>query len=337
MQLRSRRVLTVLCNEDKLKQMRSLAKAGKLSHAYLFTGARGMGKKTMALEICLSLFCRSADASGIPCGCCPECRRILSGNHPDIITVTHAKPATIGVDEIREQINNTVGIRPYSRIHKVYIIDEAEKMPPQAQNALLKTLEEPPEYVSMLILCSDEKKLLDTVLSRCVRIRMDRVPSEKIRDFLISENGVDAETAAICAAFSDGNPGRALALAVSDEFKNTYGKVLQLMKNSASMDASQLLGLSSELVSEGADLQDVLDLAALWYRDVMNMKVFGENGKFSFKGEKAALKKASAEMSGETAAAVLAEIDKASQRLRANVNKELTMELLFIKIKESGI
>lgn len=328
--------MTVLGNKDKLNRMRSLAHAGKLSHAYLLTGERGMGKKTLAQEICLSLFCSSPDPLGCACRTCPECKKVLSGNHPDIISVTHSKPAAIGVDDIREQVNDTVDIKPYSRDRKVYIIDEAEKMTPQAQNALLKSLEEPPAYVSMLMLCSDEKKLLDTILSRCERIRMDRIPEDMIREFLTVEKGIDRETADICAAFSEGNPGRALTLATSDEFKNTYKKVLQLLKNLNTMDASQFLELADEFVADGTDLQEVLDLISLWFRDVAVMKALGENGSYSYRGEMAALRKTAAGLKENTPAEVLSEIEKTSKRLKANVNKELSMELLFIKMKESG-
>lgn len=316
--------------------MRSLAHAGKLSHAYIFLGERGMGKKTLAQEVCLSLFCSDASPEGVPCGSCPECKKALSGNHPDIIRVTHEKPATISVDDIREQINETVDIKPYSRDRKVYIIDEAEKMNAQAQNALLKSLEEPPEYVSMLILCSDEKRLLDTVLSRCVRIRMDAVPEDMIREFLTAGNGAEPDTADICASFSNGNPGKALTLATSDEFKNTYKKTVQLLKNPGSMNAADFYALSSELVSDGTDLQEVLDLITLWYRDVLVMKAAGEDGRLSYRGEKSALKKTAAQITPEDVSRLFAEIEKASKRLRANVNKELTMELLFIKIKDTG-
>lgn len=326
----------MLSNKDKLNRMRSLAHAGKLSHAYVFLGERGMGKKTLAQEVCLSLFCKAASPEGVPCGSCPECRKVLSGNHPDIIKVTHEKPATISVDDIREQISETVDIKPYSRDRKVYIIDEAEKMNAQAQNALLKSLEEPPEYVSMFILCSDEKMLLDTVLSRCVRIRMDTVPENMIREFLTEENGAEPVAADICASFSNGNPGKALTLATSDEFRETYKKAVQLLKNLSSMNASDFNGLSAELVSDGADLQEILDLITLWYRDVLVMKAVGEDGKFTYRGEKSALKKAASGITAEGAAGIFAEIETASKRLRANVNKELTMELLFIKMKDTG-
>lgn len=326
----------MLENKDKLNRLRVPAHTGRLSHAYLITGESGMGKKSLVKEVCLSLFCTGASEDGIPCGKCPECKKVLSGNHPDIIKITHEKPSTISVDDIREQVNGTVDIKPYSRNRKVYIIDEAEKMPPQAQNALLKTLEEPPEYVSMFILCSDEKKLLDTILSRCVRIRMDIVPADEIRNFLIAEKGIDRDKADICAAFSGGNPGKALTLAESEEFKKTYDRVLSLLKNIASMDTSQFLALAGEFSENGADLQEVLDLIALWYRDVLVMRVAGENGSFSYNGEKAALKKASRVFDEKAVAGVLSEIERASKRLRANVNKELTMELLFVKIKESG-
>ena len=119
-------------------------KQKKISHAYILSGEEGMGKKSLAYAFSLSLFCQKGEDK--PCLCCPACKQVISNNHPDLISVSHEKISSIGVDDIREQINDTILIMPYSSSYKIYIIDEAEKMTVQAQNALLKTIEEPPSY-----------------------------------------------------------------------------------------------------------------------------------------------------------------------------------------------
>ena len=110
----------------------------KVSHAYILAGEAGMGRKSLAHAFALTLLCEKGKSQ--PCMSCHACKQVLSGNHPDLIHVTHEKPSSIGVDDIREQINDTIMIRPYSSYYKVYIVDEAEKMTVQAQNALLKTI-----------------------------------------------------------------------------------------------------------------------------------------------------------------------------------------------------
>ena len=132
----------ILGHEQIKEHFKNAVETGKVSHAYILSGEAGMGRKSLANAFALSLLCEKGKPE--PCMQCHACRQVLSGNHPDLIYVTHEKPASIGVDEIREQINNTIMIRPYSSYYKIYIVDEAEKMTVQAQNALLKTIEEPP-------------------------------------------------------------------------------------------------------------------------------------------------------------------------------------------------
>ena len=151
---------------------------GNVSHAYILSGEEGMGKRTLAEAFALSLMCQDRHG-GEPCGQCHACKQVLSGNHPDVIYVTHEKPASIGVDDVRRQINDTVSIKPYSGGYKLYIVDEAQKMTVQAQNALLKTIEEPPAYVVILLLTSNEEIFLPTILSRCVKLSLKPLTDEQ--------------------------------------------------------------------------------------------------------------------------------------------------------------
>lgn len=112
-----------------------------------------------------------------------------SGNHPDLIYVTHEKPASIGVDDIREQINDTIQVRPYSSYYKIYIVDEAEKMTVQAQNALLKTIEEPPAYAVILLLTTNQDAFLPTILSRCVQLKLKPLKDSVVKEYLIQSLG----------------------------------------------------------------------------------------------------------------------------------------------------
>ena len=140
----------ILGHEQIKEHFRNAVETGKVSHAYILSGEAGMGRKSLANAFALSLLCEKGMAE--PCMQCHACKQVLSGNHPDLIYVTHEKPASIGVDDIREQLNDTIQVRPYSSYYKIYIVDEAEKMTVQAQNALLKTIEEPPAYAVILLL-----------------------------------------------------------------------------------------------------------------------------------------------------------------------------------------
>ena len=131
---------------------------------------------------------------------CRSCIQFESGNHPDVRYVTHEKPASIGVDDVRSQISGDIMIKPYNGRYKVYIVDDAELMTPQAQNALLKTIEEPPSYAVLIFLTSSPESLLATIRSRCVLLRMKPVDKAQIRDYLIREMEIPDYRANVCAA-----------------------------------------------------------------------------------------------------------------------------------------
>ncbi|MGX8703616.1 MAG: DNA polymerase III subunit delta', partial [bacterium] len=175
--------------------------------AYLFAGEDGSGKHFLAKTFAAALLCKEGGEQ--PCMRCLSCRRVLAGTQPDLVELVREKPEIITVREIREQVVGTVGMRPYDSKYKVYIIDDAEKMNPQAQNALLKTIEEPPAYVVILMLANSPEALLPTILSRCARIDVRSVPDAEVRSFLIEEHGVSKKDAKIAAAFAQGNLGRA--------------------------------------------------------------------------------------------------------------------------------
>ena len=106
---------------------------------------------------------------------CHACKQVLSGNHPDLIYVTHEKPASMGVDDIREQINDTIMVRPYSSQYKIYIVDEAQKMTVQAQNALLKTIEEPPAYAVIMLLTTNQDAFYRPFFHGCVQLKLETI------------------------------------------------------------------------------------------------------------------------------------------------------------------
>ena len=126
----------ILGNEMVKDHFKKAIQNHKISHAYILTGEAGMGRKSIANAFAMTLLCEKGGSE--PCMMCHSCKQVMSGNHPDLIYVTHEKPGSIGVDDVREQINDTIMIRPYSSYYKIYIVDEAEKMTVQAQNALLK-------------------------------------------------------------------------------------------------------------------------------------------------------------------------------------------------------
>ena len=156
----------IIGHNDIVKHFKSSIELGKVSHAYILNGEKGVGKKTLVSVVTKSLQCETGEPD--PCGKCKSCLQAESGNQPDIIWITHEKPNVISVDEIRQQIVNDISLKPYSSRYKIYVVPDAQLMNAQAQNAILKTLEEPPEYAIIILLTSNLDKILPTIISRCI-------------------------------------------------------------------------------------------------------------------------------------------------------------------------
>lgn len=305
----------------------------KVSHAYILTGEEGMGRKTLANAFAMTLLCEKGKSE--PCMECHSCKQALSNNHPDIIYVTHEKPGSIGVDDIREQINDTIMIKPYSSCHKIYLVDEAEKMTVQAQNALLKTIEEPPSYAVIILLTTNQDAFLPTILSRCIQLKLKPLRDSVIKEYLVQTMEVPEGKADIYSAFARGNLGKAIHLASSEEFQALYQMVLQVLKGVRNMDISMLLDCIKRLQEEKLDIYECLDFIQLWYRDVLMFKVTKDINLLIFKEEYSTISQICTGSSYEGLEKILSAIDTAKSRLDANVNLELTMELMLLVMKEN--
>lgn len=304
----------------------------KISHAYILSGEKGMGKKSLAYAFSLSLFCQQKEDK--PCLCCPACKKILSNNHPDLIKVSHEKVSSIGVDDIREQINDTILIMPYSSSYKIYIVDEAEKMTVQAQNALLKTMEEPPGYAILFLLTTNPELFLPTILSRCVHLKLKPLKDSEIKKYLTKTLKISEDRADIYSTFARGNLGKAISIASSESFQVFYEEMMQLMKSIHSIDISEILEYIRKWKEEKTDIQECLNFIQMWYRDVLILKTTQKKELLIFKEEYAAIKIIGEKSNYIWLGKILDSINEAQMRLNSNVNMELALELMLLAMKE---
>ena len=239
------------------------------------------------------------------------------------------------MDDIRTQINNDIVIKPYSSRYKVYIVDEAEKMNQQAQNALLKTIEEPPAYAVILLLTTNAETLLQTILSRCITLNLKAVKEDVIRDYLMKHYQIPDYQADVCAAFSQGNVGKAVQLASSEDFGELKASVLQLVKRLDDIDLYEFGGAIKQIGEYKLQINDYFDLITIWFRDVLYMKATNDVNGLIFKDEVYDIKRQAAKRSYQGIEVILKALDTAKLRLNANVNFDLTLELLLLTIKEN--
>ena len=305
-------------------------KTGKVSHAYLLSGEDGSGKMMIAKAVAKALLCEHKNG----CGECAACKQVDSLNHPDVIYITHEK-YEIRVDDIRKGINETIDIKPYSGDYKIYIIDDADRMNAGAQNALLKTLEEPPAYAVILLLANNASALLPTILSRCVMLSLKPVADDKVKQYLMEHVQVPDYEADVCVAFAQGNIGKAVQLATSDSFNEIKNSALHLLKNVSKMEINDIIATVKSVSEFKIDIQDYLDFLAVWYRDILYFKATRDSNGLIFKDELNVITDQINKSSYEGIENILRGLQTAKTRLNANVNFDLTMELLFLLIKEN--
>ena len=324
-----------IIGQEQIKEhFQNAIATGKISHAYIINGEKSSGKEFIAKVFAQTLQCEKGGTD--PCGECHSCKQAMSANHPDIIRVQHEKPNSISVDDIRFRINNDVGIKPYSGPYKIYIVNEADKMTVQAQNALLKTLEEPPEYVVIMLLTENVNSLLPTILSRCVVLNMKPVMDSQLRKFLMEQMQVPDYKAEVCVAFARGNVGKAKALASSEDFENVKAEALSLLKYIQDLELHEIVTAIKKIGEYKLDVNDYLDIMAIWYRDVLLFKATNDANHLVFREEISEIRKVAGRSSYEGIESVIQSLEKAKKRLNANVNFDLTMELLMMEIKENG-
>ena len=325
---------TDIIGQEQIKEhLRNAIATNKVSHAYIINGERSSGKEFIARVFAMALQCEQGEIE--PCGECHSCKQALSNNQPDIIYVSHEKPNTIGVEDIRTQINGDIDVKPYSSPRKIYIMNEGEKMTVQAQNALLKTLEEPPEYAVILILTTQVEALLPTIFSRCVVLNLTPGSDALVKKYLMEELEVPDYKANICVAFARGNIGKAKLLASSEEFEKVKDEAITLVKYINDMEINEIVKAIKKISEYKFDVNDYLDILSVWYRDVLLFKATKDVNSLIFKEEIQQIMRMSDRSTYEGIETIVNALQQAKRRLEANVSFDLTMELLLLTIKEN--
>ncbi len=322
----------IIGHESIIQHLQNAISAQKVSHAYIFYGEEGMGKKTLANAFAKTLQC---EENGIrSCDRCKSCMQADSGNHPDIIRVTHEK-LSIGVDDIRIQVNADILVKPYDSRYKIYIIDDADKLTEQAQNALLKTMEEPPEYAVILLLVSNLTSILPTILSRCVQLNLKPADKTVIKEFLMEYHHIPDYKAEMAAAFSSGNVGKAIKYASSEDFDKMKEEVLHILKYIDDMELHEVISGLKVLTANKPVIEDYIDLMMLWYRDVVMYKATLDPDLLLYREELSFIKQQANIRSYENVEKIISGMEKAKIRLKANVNFDIAIELMLLTIKEN--
>lgn len=322
---------------------RSIAR-GSIGHAYLLTGPAGVGKALLALRLAQALNCEHS--TGSPCLQCRTCRRIEHGNHPDVRIagmVTQAdglkaseaaRQKDLKIDTIREW-QRDITLKPYEGRRRVFILHDAERLNEEASNAMLKTLEEPPPFAT-LILVANSANLLATVTSRCQIIRLRPLPRRQVAQALVEHAGVAPERAELLAAWSGGRIGWALHMATAPNELQTRREQLDTLLDLHTRPRSLAFRWAEERTREyrGGEQETVfewLDLWQSWWRDVL-LVADGCSESVTHVDRQADLEQAAQHYALEDVFRFITRCSSVTQQLRENVNPQLALESLLLHL-----
>lgn len=282
-------------NTDRyLSFFKEAADRRKISHAYILEGGSEEERKELALGVAKMLLCEHHTG----CGNCSSCHAIEHGTHPDVVMITHEKPDLIRIDDIRKQLVEDIQIRPYRGEYKIYIVEDAEKMNESAQNALLKTLEEPPSYGLIFLLTVNAEGFLPTILSRTVRIKM-------------SYAGTGLEN-------------------IADE---DLRQILSVLSDIGKMDRTGIMGITDTWKNSNLSFAQIALIIRYWFRDMLILKSIGKRSQIVLSDSFYAIRDASERYSFARIEEILRITDRAEDRISRNVNYELAAEQLLLSMR----
>jgi DNA polymerase-3 subunit delta' len=321
----------ILGHEWAVDLMRSHLTSQRTRHAYLITGPQGVGRRTLAIRLAQALNCTQTQGGGNPCGECRACRLIGKMQHPDFLVVQAEEAGrALKVGQIRE-LQHSLSLAPYEAAYKVALLLRFEEANPSAANALLKTLEEPPSQVIMLLTASDAEALLPTIASRCEVIRLRPLRIEQVAEGLRTHWGLSSEEAQLLAHLSEGRPGYALGLSQNPEALEQ--RQIRLDDHQELMGASlvERFAYAEELSKDKANLQSTLHTWLTLWRDVM-LEVAGSSTPPTNIDRATDIQTLANHLDLATAQGVVRQLEKSMAQIERYVNARLVSECLVMEL-----
>ena len=295
------------------KYLTNSIKSNMVSHAYMFEGPNGIGKNTMARELAAILL---------------EMENLF--NSPDYIEI---KPDgnSIKIAQIRK-LQSDILVKPY-KSYKIYVIDEAQKMTVEAQNALLKTLEEPPKYAIIILITDNKESLLDTIKSRCEIIKFTPIPMQEVASYL-TMNGIDSKRASLLANFSRGSMKKAIELSESEEFHLMREEVQKYVETFLNGNLIEIMDIQSSIEKYKDQITNDLDLLINYFRDIMMVKENVDNSMIINLDRLIFVKNMSNKTTYSQLSKIIDIIEETKNKLRSNCNFNISIQVMTLNIYE---
>ncbi|MCX8130774.1 MAG: DNA polymerase III subunit delta' [Clostridia bacterium] len=319
----------IVGQKEVLNALTSLIKNDRVGHAYVFSGSRGIGKRTVAGIFAGMLLCRDPGPDG-SCGDCMACRMYENRSNPDFYAIG-MDDSNIGVDDIRKMQSDVI-IRPLYSNKKVYLISNAENMTVQAQNCLLKILEEPPHYAVIILTTSNYNALMETIRSRTLRFSFRKNSFEEVKDVLIRKYGYNKGVDFI-ASYADGVIGSALELAGSDEFRELREKTVEIvLKMAREGKLVHIFEIYDFFETNKGSIDTILDIMGMLYRDFLVVKKTGKENILINSDKKDMILSNVSGFTEQKLARNVQEIETARKQIKQNVNYQLSVEVMLMKL-----
>ena len=319
---------SIIGHRIAIESLKRAVENGNESHFYIFEGDDGLGKRTIAKVFAKTLLCK--EKNNEPCQICSSCRKFDSGNHPDFMEIFPEKGLI--KKGVIDQVIRSMAMAPFESEKKVIVIDQAHMMNKEAQNAFLKTLEEPPGYMHIIFITSSAKNLLQTIRSRGQNVKFYPISKEDIVKFLL-ERDVDMEMANFLSEFTKGSIGKAIRISESEDFFNTREWVLELIDSLVKGEKWKVFATMDRFTENKDNIQEILEIFLFWFRDLILYKTFQDSDLIINRDKKILLREQSF-LDFEKINDIIEKIVKKMEDVQTNVNFQLSIETMLFRIQE---
>lgn len=322
----------VIGHEKLVESLRKSIEIDQISHSYLFEGEESIGKRMVALSFSKTLLCKEEGLE--PCNRCNSCLKFDNWNHPDFKLI-EPKKGLIKKKEIDDLIRS-MSIAPLESKRKIVVIDNSDQIGVEGQNGLLKTLEEPPPYVNIILISSNSNNLIPTILSRCQVLKFYPVNNKNIEELLKRNYNKTSEEANFIAHFTKGSVGRSILLSSSDDFFHRRDKVLEIINNVVKGDKPAVFNSVDFFIENKEIINELLDIIIYWFRDLIIYKEIGES-EIIINRDKLSLLIDQSFLSSNKINDIIENIIEARKNIKRNVNYQLIIETMLLNMQEASI
>ena len=319
----------VVGHERIIETIKNAIRQDHIFHSYLFVGEESIGKKMVALSFAKTLLCKEEGLE--PCNNCNSCLKFDNWNHPDLEFIQPEK-GKIKKEVIDRMVKKT-SIAPLESNKRIIIIDDCDKLGMDSQNALLKTLEEPPSYINIILITSNMNNLVPTIISRCQVVKFYPVENKKIMEILVERYEKTQEEAGFIAHFTKGSIGKSINLSKSKEFFQKREEAIGIIHNIISGEKINIFNSMDFFNSNKDSIEEILDIFLYWFRDLLIYKEIG-NSNLIINKDKIELLSKERFLDKDKINDIIDSIIKTNKYINSNVNYQLAIETMLLGIQE---